>query len=219
MTEPNASPEKTRALRFHAFGEPADVLRLDEIPVPILSANHVRVVVHACGLNPADWALCRKLYDMELPRGIGTQHSLDPLLCVAPERHRQAQRRAPGLLEPHRRLGRRHHGLHDLIQPQVVKNSGGCGACAAEVTALREVSRRLASLTEPARSELERHRARRELIRRANEQIIGLDRPPPRWRLLAVVLLALCAGASIALGVRQAFRALAGGEAQRLAGE
>ena len=26
---------------------------------------------------------------------------------------------------------RRHHGLHDLIQPQVVKNSGGCGACAA----------------------------------------------------------------------------------------
>lgn len=94
-----------------------------------------------------------------------------------------------------------------------------CGACAAEVTALREVSRRLASLTEPARSELEQRRARRELIRRANEQIIGLDRPPSRWRLLAVVLLALCAGASIALGVRQAFRALSGPEAPRLAGE
>ena len=90
-----------------------------------------------------------------------------------------------------------------------------CPSCRTATQAIPS----LASLTEPARSELERHRARRELIRRANEQIIGLDRPPPRWRLLAVVLLALCAGASIALGVRQAFRALAGGEAQRLAGE
>ena len=41
---------------------------------------------------------------MQLPRGIRTQHGLDPVLCAAPERHRQAQRRAPGLLEPHRRL-------------------------------------------------------------------------------------------------------------------
>lgn len=60
-----------RSLRFHAFGEPADVLRLDEVPVPTPGANRILVVVHACGLNPADWALCRKLYDMELPRGIG----------------------------------------------------------------------------------------------------------------------------------------------------
>jgi NADPH:quinone reductase-like Zn-dependent oxidoreductase len=61
----------TRALRFHAFGEPGEVLRLDEVPVPTPRANRVRVVVHACGLNPADWALCRKLYESELPRGIG----------------------------------------------------------------------------------------------------------------------------------------------------
>lgn len=60
-----------RSLRFHAFGEPGDVLRLDEAPVPTVGANRVRVVVHACGLNPADWALCRKLYEMPLPRGIG----------------------------------------------------------------------------------------------------------------------------------------------------
>jgi NADPH:quinone reductase-like Zn-dependent oxidoreductase len=62
---------KIRALRFHDYGEPGDVLRLEDAPVPVPGANCVRVVVHACGLNPADWALCRKLYDMVLPRGIG----------------------------------------------------------------------------------------------------------------------------------------------------
>jgi NADPH:quinone reductase-like Zn-dependent oxidoreductase len=60
-----------RTVRFHSFGEPSDVLRLEEAPVPVPRAKRIRVVVHACGLNPADWALCRKLYDMELPRGIG----------------------------------------------------------------------------------------------------------------------------------------------------
>lgn len=74
MTDEKASlPTRStmRALRFHGFGEPADVLRLEDAPVPSPSASHVRVAVHACGLNPADWALCRKLYDLELPRGIG----------------------------------------------------------------------------------------------------------------------------------------------------
>ncbi len=60
-----------RTVRFHGYGEPAEVLRLEEAPLPSPGANRVRVVVHACGLNPADWALCRKLYDMEPPRGIG----------------------------------------------------------------------------------------------------------------------------------------------------
>lgn len=31
----------------------------------------IRVAVHACGLTPADWALCRGLFAGELPRGIG----------------------------------------------------------------------------------------------------------------------------------------------------
>lgn len=60
-----------RAVRFQGYGEPAEVLHLEEAPVPSPGANRVRVVVHACGLNPADWALCRGLYKMELPRGIG----------------------------------------------------------------------------------------------------------------------------------------------------
>jgi NADPH:quinone reductase-like Zn-dependent oxidoreductase len=71
MTAPARARSSIRALRFRAYGEPAEVLRLEEAPVPSPGANCIRVVVHACGLNPADWALCRRLYSMELPRGIG----------------------------------------------------------------------------------------------------------------------------------------------------
>jgi NADPH:quinone reductase-like Zn-dependent oxidoreductase len=60
-----------RALRFHSVGEPAEVLQLDEAPLPSVAANRVRVAVHACGLNPADWALCRGLHTGQLPRGVG----------------------------------------------------------------------------------------------------------------------------------------------------
>jgi NADPH:quinone reductase-like Zn-dependent oxidoreductase len=52
-----------RTLRFHKYGESA--------PAPAPAASRVRVAVHACGLNPADWALCRGLFPKELPRGVG----------------------------------------------------------------------------------------------------------------------------------------------------
>lgn len=61
----------TRTLRFHAYGEPSDVLRLEEVELPGPAAKRIRVRVHACGLNPADWALCRGLFPGTLPRGIG----------------------------------------------------------------------------------------------------------------------------------------------------
>jgi NADPH:quinone reductase-like Zn-dependent oxidoreductase len=60
-----------RTLRFHRFGEPADVLQLDDAPPPTPAPSRVRVAVHACGLNPADWALCRGLFPKDLPRGVG----------------------------------------------------------------------------------------------------------------------------------------------------
>jgi NADPH:quinone reductase-like Zn-dependent oxidoreductase len=60
-----------RTLRFHAYGEPTDVLRLEEAPIPEPGPGAVRVRVHACGLNPADWALCGGLFATDLPRGIG----------------------------------------------------------------------------------------------------------------------------------------------------
>ncbi len=60
-----------KTLRFHEYGEPADVLRLEEVAVPSPGAGQIRVQVHACGLNPADWALCRGLFPGDLPRGVG----------------------------------------------------------------------------------------------------------------------------------------------------
>lgn len=60
-----------KTLRFHRYGEPGDVLCLDDVDIPDPKPGHVRVKVHACGLNPADWALCRGLFAGDLPRGIG----------------------------------------------------------------------------------------------------------------------------------------------------
>ena len=64
-------PVKTRTIRFHNYGEPSDVLRLEETELPGPGADRIRVRVQACGLNPADWALCRGLFPGNLPRGIG----------------------------------------------------------------------------------------------------------------------------------------------------
>lgn len=60
-----------KALRLHQYGEPLDVLHLEEAAVPRPGTNQVRVRVHACALNPADWALCQGFMPGSLPRGIG----------------------------------------------------------------------------------------------------------------------------------------------------
>ena len=60
-----------KTLRFQGYGEPADVLRLEDVAIPRPGAGQIRVRVHACGLNPADWYLCRGLFAGDLPRGIG----------------------------------------------------------------------------------------------------------------------------------------------------
>src|ERR1700685_4407062 len=64
-----------RTVRFHEYGEPGDVLRLETAPVPDPGPDRIRVAVHACGLAPADWALCRGLFAGQLPRGIGCEVS------------------------------------------------------------------------------------------------------------------------------------------------
>src|SRR5271166_3877748 len=71
MNIPETNSIKTRTVRFHSYGEPSDVLRLEETELAGPSPNRIRVRVHACGLNPADWALCRGLFAGNLPRGIG----------------------------------------------------------------------------------------------------------------------------------------------------
>jgi NADPH:quinone reductase-like Zn-dependent oxidoreductase len=61
----------TRTVRFHEYGEPGDVLHLETAPAPVPGADRIRIAVRACGLNPADWALCRGLFAGDLPRGVG----------------------------------------------------------------------------------------------------------------------------------------------------
>lgn len=65
------TPATMRAVRFHEYGEPADVLRLEAAAIPEPGQGRIRVAVRAAGLAPADWALCRGLFPGMLPRGIG----------------------------------------------------------------------------------------------------------------------------------------------------
>jgi NADPH2:quinone reductase len=51
-----------RAWRVHAQGEPADVLRLDEVPAPVPAEGQVLIDVEAVSLNFPDVLLCRGLY-------------------------------------------------------------------------------------------------------------------------------------------------------------
>jgi NADPH:quinone reductase-like Zn-dependent oxidoreductase len=60
-----------RTLHVRAYGDPADVLFLDDIAIPEPNANRIRVRVHACALNPADWAVCQGFLPVPAPRGIG----------------------------------------------------------------------------------------------------------------------------------------------------
>jgi NADPH:quinone reductase-like Zn-dependent oxidoreductase len=68
---PNTEPANMRALCFHSYGEWADVLRLENAPVPKPGVNQIRVRVHACALNPMDWVLCLGFMPGALPRGLG----------------------------------------------------------------------------------------------------------------------------------------------------
>ncbi|GJG86780.1 oxidoreductase [Gemmatimonadetes bacterium T265] len=62
-----------RTLRFHEYGVPLDVLRLEDADPPTPGPGQIRVAVQTCGLNPADWALCGGLFAGDLPRGIGLE--------------------------------------------------------------------------------------------------------------------------------------------------
>jgi NADPH:quinone reductase-like Zn-dependent oxidoreductase len=75
MTERDPATDIMRTVRFTEYGEPGDVLHLETVTVPTPSPGRIRIAVHACGLNPADWALCRGLFAGDLPRGIGIEVS------------------------------------------------------------------------------------------------------------------------------------------------
>lgn len=71
MAAHTAPADTMHTVRFHEYGEPADVLRLETAPVPEPGPGRIRIAVHACAVAPADWALCRGLFPGRLPRGIG----------------------------------------------------------------------------------------------------------------------------------------------------
>lgn len=60
-----------RTLQVRSYGEPAAVLSVEEVAVPSPTAGRIRVKVHACALNPADWAVCQGFLPGPPPRGIG----------------------------------------------------------------------------------------------------------------------------------------------------
>ena len=64
-----------RTLRFHEHGRAAEVLRVEDAAAPEPGPGQIRVAVQACGVNPADWALCEGLFAGDLPRGIGLEVS------------------------------------------------------------------------------------------------------------------------------------------------
>lgn len=67
----SSDPAQMKALRVQRYGEPADVLHLDDVPVQMPRNGQVRIRVHACALNPADWAVCQGFIPLPPPRGIG----------------------------------------------------------------------------------------------------------------------------------------------------
>ena len=75
MIVEGSSNPTMRTVRFHEYGEAVAVLHLERIAVPSPPPGRIRVVVHGCGLNPADWALCGGLFPGLLPRGIGLEVS------------------------------------------------------------------------------------------------------------------------------------------------
>ena len=66
MTE--SSTSSTRALRFHEYGEPSDVLRLEEASVPSPARGRVRAAVRACGRRPHSRSRARRHAGVVLTR-------------------------------------------------------------------------------------------------------------------------------------------------------
>ncbi len=58
---------RMRAWRVHELGEPADVLRLEDVPSPVPGPSDVRIDVAAASLNFPDVLMCRGEYQVKPP--------------------------------------------------------------------------------------------------------------------------------------------------------
>ena len=65
-----------RAIRIHNYGD-ADVVRIDQVPLPQAAAGEVVVRVRAAGVNPLDWkirdGLMRDAFPLPLPATLGIE--------------------------------------------------------------------------------------------------------------------------------------------------
>jgi NADPH:quinone reductase-like Zn-dependent oxidoreductase len=68
---PDQATGTMRSLQAVRYGEPADVVSLEVVAVPVPKPGRIRIKVHACALNPADWAVCKGFLPVPAPRGIG----------------------------------------------------------------------------------------------------------------------------------------------------
>jgi NADPH:quinone reductase-like Zn-dependent oxidoreductase len=68
---PSAHPSEMKTLHAVRYGDPLEVLQVDVVPIPQPGTGQVRVRVHACAFNPADWAVCQGFIPLPPPRGIG----------------------------------------------------------------------------------------------------------------------------------------------------
>lgn len=80
-----AGDDTMRAIRMHVRGGP-EVLRLEQVPIPVPSAGEVRIRVVAAGVNPIDWKIREGAYGspkqpFEVPRipGFDVAGTLDTL--------------------------------------------------------------------------------------------------------------------------------------------
>ena len=61
-----------RAIQCKRFGGP-EVLERVEVPEPHVTANQIRVLVKAVGVNPVDWKFRQGMMGGELPQGTGLE--------------------------------------------------------------------------------------------------------------------------------------------------
>jgi NADPH:quinone reductase-like Zn-dependent oxidoreductase len=60
-----------KTILVYQYGNPSEVLRVETVPVPEPRVGQIRIRVHACAFNPADWAVCQGFLPLPPPRGIG----------------------------------------------------------------------------------------------------------------------------------------------------